>query len=388
MLFLNAGEESQRRRRSSNVPLLSAALIVRDEERYIEDCLRSVRDIADEVVVVDTGSTDRTPEIARAAGARTYFVSWRDDFAAARNAALERCRGEWILYIDADERVRPLARPALERLLRKRRYAGCYVRLHPHRCHTAYWEMRLFRNHPQLRFEGVIHENIWPALNRYMAQYGGGIGYSDLVLDHEGYEIDQERKCDRNLPLLLQALETDPERVYCWYHLGRTYRELGRIGDAREALWRAIAVVRAKPWTEGQDSLAYVELVRIGLEHDDGSIGDLLAEARRRFPEQAYLVWLEGRLRLRQRRPEEAARLFEWLLRRKQDRYPDGLSYDRRLFTAWPFAGLATSLFQQGRYQESRLWFQRAEAADPSELEYRTKRQLCEHLAAGAAVPR
>jgi tetratricopeptide (TPR) repeat protein len=369
-----------------SLPLVSAALIVRDEERCIGDCLRSIRGVADEVVVVDTGSTDRTPEIARALDARVYDAPWRDDFAAARNAALDRCRGEWILYIDADERVRPFARPALERLLRKRRYACCYVRLHPARRHTAYWEMRLFRNHPQIRFEGVIHENIWPALHRYMDQHGGQIGYSDLVLDHDGYETDQERKCDRNLPLLLRALEIDPTRVYCWYHLGRTYRELGRIEEACQALRRAIATVRAKSPIEGQDSLAYVELAKIGLKQDDPSVGDVLAEARRLFPEQAYLIWLEGCLRLRQHRPKEAARLFDWLLRRDQNRCADGLSYDKRLFTAWPFAGLATSLFQQGRYQESRRWFERAEAADPGELEYRIKRQLCERLAAGAGA--
>lgn len=365
-------------------PLLSAALIVRDEERYLAGCLRSLRGVADEVVVVDTGSTDRTREIARESGARVHDFPWCHDFAAARNAALDHCRGEWILYIDADERVRPCDRAALERQLRRRWHVGHYVMLHPKRGYTAYREMRLFRNAPAIRFEGVIHENIWPALHRH----GGRIGHSNLALDHEGYETEQERKHARNLPLLLRALEIDPKRVYCWYHLGRIYRELGRIEEAREALRRGVDLARAKPLPEGEDSLAYCELIILGFEHGDPALAALVAEARRRFPRQPYLLWLECRLRLRERDTETAARLCRRLLEGEGGGWrPHGLGYDARLFDAWPAAGLATCLFQEGRYAESRGWFARAERGDPDELEYRIKRQLCERLTGGAAAP-
>jgi tetratricopeptide (TPR) repeat protein len=364
-------------------PLLSTALIVRDEERYLADCLRSLRGLADEVVVVDTGSRDRTPEIARESSARLYDVPWCNDFAAARNAALDRCHGEWILYIDADERARPCDRATLERQLRKWWHVGHYVMLYPKRGYTPYREMRLFRNAPDIRFEGVIHENIWPALHRH----GGRIGYSNLALDHEGYETEQERKHARNLPLLLRALEVDPKRVYCWYHLGRIYRELGRIAQAREALQRAVELARAKVWAEGEDSLAYCELIMLGLEHGDPALAGLVAEARRRFPRQPYLIWLECRLRLRERDIGKAARLCRRLLEGDAGGWrPHGLGYDARLFNAWPEAGLATCLFQEGRYAESRGWFAQAERSDPDELEYRIKRQLCERLAAGAVT--
>jgi tetratricopeptide (TPR) repeat protein len=247
--------------------------------------------------------------------------------------------------------------------------------------------MRLFRNHPEIRFEGVIHENIWPALQRYMQARSSQVGYSNLVLDHEGYEGDQEAKHWRNLPLLLRALEADPARVYCWYHLGCIYRELGRLEEAQEALRRGIAVIRAKGWTEIQDSLCYIELIKLDLERDDRTVADLLDEARRLFPDHALLVWFEAQLRLREYRPEEAAQLFQWLLDRGE-REPTGpdLGYDQRLFTSRPAAGLATCLFQQGRYAESRDWFQRAEAGAPDELEYRVKRHLCERLMAGAGL--
>jgi glycosyltransferase involved in cell wall biosynthesis len=365
--------------------LLSAALIVRDEAAFLPACLDSLRGIADEVVIVDTGSADRTPEIARAAGARVFGLPWPGDFATARNAGLAACRGDWILYIDADERLRGGSRVHLERLLGKRRRAGYYVKLHPKRGYTAYWEMRLFRNHPDIRFEGVIHENIWPALTRHMTWHGRIVGYSDLVLDHEGYEGSQERKHGRNLPLLLRALEVDPTRVYCWYHLGRIYRELGQVEEARAALDRAIAIVRAKYWTEVQDSLPYVERLELGLEHEpdrDRELNDLVRESRRRYPEQAHLALLEGRLKLRQGRAEEAAAMFRWLLKGSRARSMHELAYDERMFGAWPAAGLATCLFERGNYGESRHWFEQAERLDPGVLEYRVKRQLCERLLA------
>ena len=95
-----------------SAPLLSATLIVRDEERNLRDCLGSIDGVVDEVVVVDTGSTDGSVEIARELGARVDLPPWRGDFSEARNVALEEARGEWILYLDADERLRPVDRDA------------------------------------------------------------------------------------------------------------------------------------------------------------------------------------------------------------------------------------------------------------------------------------
>src|SRR5438552_2548557 len=91
-------------------PLLTAAMIARDEERHLPACLASLADVVDEVVLVDTGSVDRTVEIARAHGATVLHHSWSDDFSAPRNLGLDNARGRWILYIDADERLRPVAR--------------------------------------------------------------------------------------------------------------------------------------------------------------------------------------------------------------------------------------------------------------------------------------
>src|SRR5262245_57509130 len=86
-------------------PLLSLTMIVRNEEESLDRCLASARGLADELIVVDTGSTDRTVEIARAHGASVHHFKWCDDFAAARNVALRHATGQWCLHLDADEWV-------------------------------------------------------------------------------------------------------------------------------------------------------------------------------------------------------------------------------------------------------------------------------------------
>lgn len=368
------------------MPLLSAALIVRDEERTLPDCLESLKGVADEIVVVDTGSSDRTCEIARAAGARLHEFAWRDDFAAARNEAVGRCRGEWILYIDADERVRPGSGGDLEPALRDQKAIAQQVRFHVRPGFTPYWELRLFRNHAALRFTGVIHENIWPAVLRLVADRGGRLGRTSRTIDHFGYEREQERKQRRDLKLLVKALEADPTAVFCWYELGRIRYEQGDIAGARAVLSRGIEVIRAKPTLAPQDSLPFVELAVIALRTGDPAPQPLLAEALDLFPEQPHLIWLEGRRLLDVRQFDAAAQRFHVLASRGNQLLIDAaLAHDMRLFGAWPLAGLATCRFAQGAYAQAADLFAAAAAGDPDTLEYRVKHALAARLADAAA---
>ncbi len=367
--------------------LLSAALIVRDEEGNLPACVASLDGVADEIVVVDTGSRDRTREVAWAAGARLFEFPWQDDFAAARNEALAHCTGDWILYIDADERVRPGGRDDLTLALGDADAVGHQVRFHVRPGYTPYWELRLFRNHPAIRFTGIIHENIWPAVLQLINDAGGRVGRVPLGIDHVGYEGDQARKHARDLPLLLRRVRTDPDSVYCWQQLGHIHRVRGDIAAARAALGSGIEVVRAKSSLVPQDSLPFVELAVIALETGDPSPGPLLGEARGLFPDQSHLAWLEGRLLLREQRFAAAAERFLALAAREDDDLIDhALAYDVRLFGAWPLAGLATCRFGEARYAEAAELFAAAARRDPEQLEYRVKQALAARLAAAAAV--
>ena len=129
-------------------------MIVRDEEEHLGACLASLDGVVDEVVVVDTGSVDGPVEIARSFGARVDHEAWADDFSRARNAALDYAQGQWILYIDADERLRPIPRtsssPSSSRPRRWRSACGCA----PSWGRRGAAKYRLWRNDPRIRFAG------------------------------------------------------------------------------------------------------------------------------------------------------------------------------------------------------------------------------------------
>jgi glycosyltransferase involved in cell wall biosynthesis len=372
---------------ASRRPLLSAALIVRDEERFLPRCLASVKDLVDEIVVVDTGSIDRSREIAGDFGARVHEFAWIDDFAAARNESLGHAAGDWILYIDADEAVQPVERAALQPLLEDGDAVGHYVMLQPRPGFTAYRELRLFRNHASIRFRGAIHENIWPAVRRYQARHGGHIHQSPLVLEHLGYEGDQRRKHLRNLPLLEKRLARRPQHVFSWCHLARIRLALGEGALAEQAWTRALDIVRKKKHDLPEDSLPYAGLVDWQVSQGRDA-RPLLAEGRRLFPDNVQLEWLEARILMMEGRFAEAVPLFERFVRIGETGEHDRtISYDIRLFGVLAYDALATCFFRLGKYGESRRYYELAARAEPATREYAVKRDLSAHLERSGGPP-
>lgn len=355
--------------------LLSAALIVRNEERFLETCLRSLVGRVDEIVVVDTGSSDRSPEIAEGFGARLVHRAWSDDFSSARNASIDAALGEWILYVDADEEVVTFDRSSVEADLADPR-AACYtVRLRPLAGYTRYREYRLFRNHPDLRFHGVIHESLVPALTALRQREGLRIGASAVALEHYGY-ADPKAKTERDLPLLRERLRTEPGHVYSWAHLGTT---LAAQGDpaAAEAAWRqGVAVVRGQRTRTPGDSLPHLHLARHLLDGQRDAAA-LLEEGCRWFPDNHALTWLAAQRLFGLRRYAEAMPLFSRLAATDAAMLDDGpLAYDTSIFGANAHAALGLCAFHLGRYAESAAHYARAETIAPNDVGIRTKRMF------------
>lgn len=206
----------------STTPLLSVALIVRDEVATLGSCLESVRGWADEIVVVDTGSTDGTQSIARAAGARLRSIAWVDDFASARNAALSACTGKWVLSLDADEIISGSAPGALRRLVRcsddldalsvliKERSGPDRRGLAGHR------ELKLFRS-DRVRWAGRVHERLVRTEPDGTVPRFEELSDDLLTLIHSGYSSPDaiRRKSARNARLgaiELAEVLADPRR--------------------------------------------------------------------------------------------------------------------------------------------------------------------------------
>jgi tetratricopeptide (TPR) repeat protein len=356
--------------------LVTAAMIVRDEAAVLDECLRSIRDVVDEIVVVDTGSTDESPRIARAHGARVVEFPWRGDFSAARNEALARARGGWILYIDADERLRDATRAALESALAEPGVVAHTVRFRPQTGFTRYREYRIFRNDPRIRFRGVIHETMLPDIQRVAASDCLRIAHSPFAMDHVGYDGDQQHKHRRNVPLLRARLQADPAHVFSWHHLGRALEGLGEGEEAAAAWRRGIDIVRGTSRRQPADSLPYVALISLELDRG-GDPRALLDEAKARCPGNLLLTFLEGRTLMAAGRHAEAMPIFERLASIDADAFcDDTLAYDARMFGVASHESLGLCCFRLGRFAESAAHYARAAAEAPDDPAHRVKQRL------------
>ncbi|MEK8132667.1 glycosyltransferase [Paenibacillus filicis] len=218
-------------------------MIVKNEEASIERCLASVKPYADELIVVDTGSTDRTISLAEAAGAQVHTFEWNDNFADARNYSLEQATGDWILWLDADEVLdASAAEDWKERLAEETDpilnvHLINYIGDEPdpnetfHIAHT-----RLFRNGIGLRFLYRIHEtlNIEEIFNNEQALTGIK-QLEGLTIQHYGYlqaYTESKKKGERNMQMLLQELKDENGNPWAEYHLASEYYRTGQYEQA------------------------------------------------------------------------------------------------------------------------------------------------------------
>jgi hypothetical protein len=364
-------------------PRLSAALIVRNEERFLADCLRSLQGIADEVVVVDTGSVDATPDIARAYGASLYHYPWTGDFAAARNHGLDLCTGEWILYIDADERLLPAERGLLDAAFGDPGVIACNLWFSARVGQTPYSEMRVWRNDARLRFRGCIHETIRPAVHEAAAQDGLRIGECPLEIIHLGYEDNQEAKHHRNLPLLLRRVQEDDTNVFNWCHLGLVHAGLGDKAQSVAAFRRGVHAAREHRHPIPQHGQAFAELAQALAQGGDASrrmeAEDLINEGMAAYPTNLYLPWVRANLLMGMDRHGEALPMLESLAAIDAETFRDPyIGYDKRIFGVFSYEALGLCHFRLGQYEQAAEWYGRAFQADPARIDLELRRKVAE----------
>ncbi|MBV8153369.1 MAG: glycosyltransferase [Candidatus Eremiobacteraeota bacterium] len=230
-------------------PGISLCMIVKNEERFLRQCLDSVKDVVDEMIVVDTGSTDTTMEIARSYGAHVIQRPWRDDFAWARNQALEAATKRWILVLDADEELLVESIPALRQLKTvPAEHTALWARLHnksdDYRGTGAMSHalIRVFPNTPEIRYKGLIHE--YPTVDGSRDGLKGMT--SPVTIVHHGYVkeiVNAREKGARNLAMVRAATEQEPEEAFNWFNLGSTAFMVNDYETARDALERMRSMV-------------------------------------------------------------------------------------------------------------------------------------------------
>ncbi|GBD07708.1 SPBc2 prophage-derived glycosyltransferase SunS [bacterium HR21] len=314
--------ERRIRARQRSRPLVSLSMIVRNEASHLPGCLESVREVVDEIVIVDTGSEDETCTIARQFGARLFRIQWTDDFAAARNEALRHCSGEWILYMDADERLHPDSARILRDFLQDvpDEVGGILCTIEsPHRREDGSQELhygaypRLFRNYgyPTIRFHGRVHEQISPSL----VALGVQVVNSPLRILHLGYDQSPEvlqAKVQRNYRLLMRQVQEEPLDAYSWFQLGQTLARMHFLPEAEEALRFALQLGTLSPGVAAAAALVLAQLALRGKRFNEGL--SWAEYALHHAPDHMYGLFLKAQALRLLGQQEAAAAILERLL--------------------------------------------------------------------------
>jgi len=278
---------------------LTVSMIVRDAQTFLPACLESVKPFSPEIVIADTGSTDRSIAIAEEFGARVIRIPWNNDFAEARNRALAEARGEWILSLDADEQLDASTAASLPALLQDKKASGYQVCIRNYVTNMTerIWDqaakvndsllpsaakypafvehqnVRLFRRKPEIYFVGRVHESVGPRIH----ELHGLLGRANFVIHHFGFAVDEATKARKNQlyremgrqkiqefpkdwqaffelglleleqyknlvearALFSRACELNPSAGVAWFFLGLTIFRMGYFEDALNFLRQA-----------------------------------------------------------------------------------------------------------------------------------------------------
>jgi len=217
-------------------------MIVKNESKNIERCLKSVEGLVNEIVIVDTGSTDKTIEIAKSMNGNVFTETIEPfSFAKARNLALRRCIGTWILHLDADEELDPDSIEIIEKIIEAddpKGYICNLINKLPDGDLGYFKSCRLFKNNEKAYYIRDCHEEISYSLFKL----GYELAESEINIIHHGYNAPDEvikNKANRNLELLLKMYTVSPHWMTA-YQIGQSYIALGIFGKAKRYLKTAI----------------------------------------------------------------------------------------------------------------------------------------------------
>lgn len=211
---------------------ISLCMIVKDEESYLAQALTSAKPIVDEIIIVDTGSTDQTPAIATSFGAKVFFQEWKDDFSFHRNFSIDRATGDWILVLDADECLSSSSHAKILELVRQPQNAYLFIQRHYsndsrlsnftpcsgefpewERSYGGYFESalcRLFPRRKDIRYRGRIHELVEPSLQELSDM---SVVPTDIRLHHYGHTPEVKKNKNKSAlytPLGERKAEEEP----------------------------------------------------------------------------------------------------------------------------------------------------------------------------------
>jgi len=300
---------------------ISACMIVKDEEKFLPGCLDSIKDLADEIIIVDTGSTDRTMDIAREYGAKIFEHPWQNDFSLHRNQSIGYATSDWILIIDADEELEPAEHNTIKMAVKRKDIDSIsfvvYNKIQLGRVGFLN-SHRMFRNHKDFKYHGIVHNQLEITGKSLMTQ---------LRVIHHGYGLSDEqmeKKGRRTEALLLQQLKENPSLIFPHFNLAQIYRGLSQPEKSLEHA--QIVVDNIKLDDMEHRHVLMMSMDQMGCAH----IGlDQLDRAEEVFKKalaykEDYLdpMFNLGFMYMRQRRYEEAEEIFLRYLKVRDEYVP------------------------------------------------------------------
>jgi len=294
---------------------LSCCMIVRDNEKTIAAAVKSIMRWVGEVIVVDTGSTDGTPEICRALGCRVYHFPWCDSFSAARNESLKYARGHWIFWMDSDDTIDEVNGRKLAELPAHvaPHIMGLVMQVHcpgpggDLRNATVVDHCKMFRNRPGVGFDGRIHEQVLPSIRRE----GGEVAMTDVFVVHSGADRTPEGrrgKLARDMRLLRLELRERPGHPYTLFNLGMTYADEGKDRLAVKRLRQALAASDPRETTVRKIFALLANSLRELGRRDEAR--DVCRQGLSHFPKDPELWFREGVLAQDMGRWRDAERAY------------------------------------------------------------------------------
>jgi len=301
---------------------ISLCIITKDNASTLARCLASARSLVDEIILVDTGSTDATKSIAQEYGAKIFDFVWTDNFSEAKNEALSKATGDWILNLDADETLASSDLPRLRALtddkttqgyfLIQRNYINAVGEFEWNSCAGDSYEesrvatgyaprkmLRFFRNLPEIRFEGVVHDSVIPALERLgkMSQ----VKETTIPIHHFGLLNRSPERMQKYVDLEKQHLKND---YFQEYQIAAQLHALGKLDEAAEHLVKSIQL-------NEHFSLSLLELAIIGIKK--GKILESKPLLVRSLQLQEHpMTWSHlGIIEAHEQNPEKAITCFE-----------------------------------------------------------------------------
>ena len=362
---------------------ISLCMIVKNEERFMAECLDSVKDWVDEICIVDTGSTDRTVEIARSYGAKLEFRTWRNDFSWARNESLAMATKRWTLVLDADEELSRESGPLLRALrTTPADTSGVYVNIinvvnDPMGIGTmSHRLVRIFPTNPRLRYANVIHEAI--------GLTGGEMRsvFTPVSIVHKGYtgEMLQSRDKDaRNKPLLAKAYAENVDDPFALFNYGNSAITSGDHDIGIEMLERMFAmpigpkmyfplayIMLAQAYSDGRrDTEKSLEVVETGIE---------------RFPLDAGLIFTRGQMLARLRRYDEARAAYDQTITMRDGMISQAMT-DEEIFEWKVYFAMSVTYDREGKADRALECIEKAIANKPESLQLQLMRgKLSESL--------